>query len=213
MVKAFIDSNVIANWIMIDGRYMDINKIEDENKKQAELTKFKEEIKKYPYQKASYDFLEKFREDTFGHLFFVSELVFNEVLSVILEEYVARKLISQKIPIRFWSKRWNTYKKRTRLSNRDGRDIVDGKNHFTHTFLDTDLIKRAKEEYDEQTIVDLIITYKQDTHDSSIVAIAVANKCEYLITEDKRLRKELKDKKFERIKLIASDTFKLEFLN
>ena len=48
MVKAFIDSNVIANWIMIDGRYMDINKIEDENKKQAELTKFKEEIKKYP---------------------------------------------------------------------------------------------------------------------------------------------------------------------
>jgi hypothetical protein len=90
VVKAFIDSNVIANWIMIDGRYRDINKIKDESEKKEELTKFKKEIKKYPYQKASYDFLEKIRENTFGHLFFVSELVFNEVISVILSIFILK---------------------------------------------------------------------------------------------------------------------------
>lgn len=214
MVNVFIDSNVIANWIVIDGWYREVT---DEGKKQERLTRFNEEIKKYSYQKSSYEFLEKLKINTFGHSFFVSELVLNEVTSVILEEYVSRRLISQGIPIRFWTKQWNKYKEDVKLEKEDEESIKNGIRHFIDAFIGTkngnaaNIIRRVKEKYDRETIFELIISYKVDSHDSSIAGIAVANECEYLITEDKRLIEKL-NKNFKKIKLIRSEDFRLKFL-
>jgi len=208
LVRAFIDSNVIANWILVNARYREINKIEDETESEKELKRFEEKLKKYPYQKNSYDFLQHLSKNKHNYVFFVSQLVLNEVFSVILEEYVAKKLIAEGIPIRFWSKDWKQYKEKTQLPNEYSVDIVNGINNFIDTFLDEPIIY-AKEKYDRKSIVEFIIGFKCDTHDASICAIAIANKCKYLITEDSRLRDQLK--KCEIIKLMSSEEFRLKF--
>jgi len=209
VVKAFIDSNVIANWVLVNAKYKEIHKIKKKIKKKKELKRFEEELEEYSYQKNAYNFLENLRKNNRKNIFFVSALVFNEVFSVILEEYVTRTLISKGIPTRFWSKNWKIYKEKTELSNDDSNDIVHGINDFIHIFVNKDIIKQAEEKYDKQTIVNLIIGFKCDTHDASICAIAVSNKCGYLITDDSRLKERLKE--CEMIKIISSEAFRLKF--
>jgi predicted nucleic acid-binding protein len=190
---------------MVNERYQIIKGITDEIKRVEELNKFDNELKdKYSNQKASFEFLEKIKNTKSRHSFFVSELVFNEVFSVILEEYIARKLISKNIPIRFWTKNWNYYKGKTQLEEADEADIVNAMNEFFEIFINHNKIKMAVEKYDEFSISYLIVRLKVDTHDASIVAIGVANKCKFLITEDGRLRKTVKRSGFKKIQLISS---------
>lgn len=213
MVNAFIDSNIIANWLMINERHKIIDNIIDKKERKKKDLEFKRAIENHKYQKSSYEFIEKVKDRKSNHNFFVSELVFNEIFSVMLEEYVAQRLIKDGIPIRFWSKNWNTYKERANLSKEDSEDIVNTIDGFFHIFIDTRIIKRADERYNRKALVDMIILNKIDTHDSSIVAIAIENKCEYLITEDQRLKRRVQDKKYKDINVVNSRTFMLKFLS
>ena len=181
MASFFIDANVIANWLLVT---LDINDHEDSGK-------YFKDIKK-EYSKAYYSYLllkSIYDNKTNNHHlhFFTSSLAVSEVISVIHEKYLLDYLYKKGVSFKYWSK----YKNKIPLNKKD-LDLISLNiiKNFYIVFVPK-IIKLSNDTILQHTI-DLIINKKCETPDAFLVSQSITNKCDYFITEDGILKKNLK---------------------
>ncbi|MDG6219115.1 MAG: hypothetical protein QCI00_06715, partial [Candidatus Thermoplasmatota archaeon] len=94
--SAFLDSNVIANWIIVSSALKIKEPIEEKAKKNL-LNELSTPIKK------SFQLLEKIKNVKLSaNIFFTSNIALSEVFSVIGDEWRAKTLYKKGIPMRYW---------------------------------------------------------------------------------------------------------------
>ena len=180
--KAFIDSNVLANWLLLDGV---ITKIKDRGEAAvAELKKRSE--RKWP----SYLLLEEIRETgRFSPLKFgTSLLALAETTTVIFNEYVASRLHEKNVPYQFWE--WA--RKREHLSESDVKDLLTQIQRFRHLYLWSKPSPMEWLNWVDFDAVANMIAQGASTTDAFLVGAANEAGCKYFVSEDDPLRRILR---------------------
>ena len=223
MVRAFIDSNVIANWILVNGR---VNELKKKIKIKEQMTKeINKLLNKYPKLKPSYKLLEIIRTNELKeYTFIVSDLVIAEIYNVICEEGKAKKLHSNGIPFRYWPK----YIYKIKLNIYDEIEIIDEIIKFVEIFIGIEKpinkikhlerLKKPKKTWSEESILydfgifsGAILKLRCETYDALLFAQAFSEKCKYFVTEDSNLRKQLKKHKG-KTKVVSAQYFLRDIL-
>ncbi len=191
----FIDSNVIANWILILER-LKLKKEGEEDKKL--LKEFHKKIQN------SYSLLEKIKENQCGTCqFFTSQFALCEVYNVIGMEYKSRKLSKKRVPFRYWIRMMRDIKLKDEQFPEINRSLIE----FVNTFLNpNDLKMNRAERYNQDNVGRLLWIYNCNTHDGVLIAQALYGNCNYFITEDNNLVKNMKNNKLG-IKVCHCETF------
>lgn len=196
IVPTFIDSNVIANWIIVSSGLKTKKDISEREVEElfAELS--------IPVAN-SYYLLEKIKNENiekFG--FYTSHIAYSEVFSVIGDEYRSRLLSQKGVPIRYWTNMINEIV----LPEKYIEQIYEEINNFEKIFFDSKKFGWALDIYNPD-IGFFIFNCKCNTHDAIILSGALMEKCKYFITEDERLRSRLKKMKYNKIKLLSSNDY------
>ena len=179
--RAFVDSNVLANWMLIDAAVQEIGD------SATELLKAKAG-RKYP----SYVLLEKLRK-TSGQSpigFGTSRFAVAETIRVILDEYIKRRIDDKGIPYQYWE----FVIKQEKLSDQDKEDLFKQVLRFFTIFRkpSTKMILRFHEGHDLNDVHDLIVSTRLSATDAFLVSQAIHGGCTYFVTEDEPLRRLLK---------------------
>jgi len=194
--RVFIDSNIIANWIIIS----EAIKLTKETKDKIELNDFHKKIQN------SYLLLEKIKENKYENesvQFFTSQFSLCEVYNVIGTEFKARKLFEKNIPFRYWT----SMIKKIKLKNEQFPEINKSLDGFANTFLNPNNLKMNEvDTYKKDNVGRLLWIYNCNTHDGVLIAQAINKKCNYFITEDEELIKNMKNNHLG-IKVYHCDTF------
>ena len=191
---AFIDSNIIANWILISERL----KLKKEEQDKKLLKEFHKKIQN------SYSLLEKIKDNEYRTCqFFTSQFALCEVYNVMGLEYKSRKLSEKRIPFRYWVKMMRDIKLKDKQFPEIDKSLIE----FVNTFLNPNDLKIGRaERYEQDSVGRLLWIYNCDTHDGVLVAQALNRNCNYFITEDDRLIKNMKNNKLG-IKVYHCQTF------
>lgn len=161
------------------------------------------------YVKNSYLLIEKIKNTEIkSRQFFISGIVFSEVFSVIGDQYRLEYLKKRNIPVRYWIKMINDVK----IPDEYLVQIQEEIDRFYKIFFKTKKIFEIDEFYFDDAGL-LIWIYKCNTHDALVLAQAIHGKCDYFITEDRRLRDKLRNMKEYKIKLYSSDRYSKEIFN
>jgi hypothetical protein len=197
----FIDSNIIANWIIIS----EAMKLKKGTADKIKLDDFHKKIQN------SYILLEKIKENKYENetcQFFTSKFSLCEVYNVIGTEFKSRKLFEKNIPFRYWM----SMLKKMKLKNEQFPEIDTSLKGFTSTFLNpNDLKMHPAESYKQDNVGRLLWIYNCNTHDGMLIAQAIDGNCNYFISEDEELIKNMKYNHFG-IKVCHCETFLREKL-
>jgi len=179
----FLDSNVLANWMLLDAQI---------RLGPVSASKLLNRLVK---QKPSYLLLERVRKDNkLKGILSTSGFAFAEVISVLFEQYIQTRMYNQGIPLKYWERE----RRRERLSLADRTDMAQQIRHLQKEFFDIEDMRIAyvDDDYRFDDVVRLITYHRIDQYDAILLSTAVGSGCDYFITEDMRLRESLP--KFER---------------
>jgi len=194
---AFIDTNVIVNWLIVSSALKTKGAISEKEKKKL-LKNLKNKVKK------SYDLLEKIRTGNEKKItFYISYTEWSEIFSGIGMEYRSRILKEKGVPLRYWTSMIYDIK----LFDKDLDEILKEINSFYIEFIETHKIEETFDQAPLMDIGNLIWKYKCSTQDALILSQAITERCQYFISEDQRLRRQLKNNKDFKIKLYPSDRY------
>ena len=204
--KAFVDSSVLANWILLDGAISELRAKGDEEV--ANLRKLAE--RRFP----SYDLLEKIRSSArlLPVRFGTSLFAIGEITKVVLDEYILKKLYESRLPFRYW----DTFRNRQQLTDDEIDQLWGQISRFLFSFLPLPSRRNQPlswfDGYHAASVMSLIGAVRVSTTDAFLVGNALANHCKYFVTEDEPLRKLLKAELSEEIKGVASQTVLTQLL-
>jgi predicted nucleic acid-binding protein len=188
-IRVFLDTNLFVDYLIL---------LNLRGKRKKEL--------KDRY-KNSYDFMKKvITKKNSNFSFITSSLSRAEIYNSLLNEYRCDKMYKKGIPLNCWEHE----KQKEKLEESEISDIVNSINLFTDSYIyfEGDKEKRilsVLDAYNVKIFADLVMKFDVRTHDAIIVATAVDKKCECFITRDNRLRKQLKDKKYDKIELLCPE--------
>lgn len=190
MVKAFIDTSILANWMLF------------KEKKIEERTKISNLIssKKFNLIEKSFKLLDYLERNPKLNVFVSSELVISELFTVMKQQSRADLFYNLGIPIRYVGKI------NLDLTHKEVLDV----NRLIFIFFE-DISKRKgiefliAEEIDLGLVSELIVEHNVQTPDALLVSIAINNKCDYFITVDNHLIESLKN--YNKIKVCYPETF------
>lgn len=190
--KFFIDSNVIADYILFKIALDVQKKTEDE---------YIQQFKKKEYQKQhnriinSYKLIRDIIQGKIGIEVFISPLVLAEVTSVIMERQKISVLVDEGLHPSEWYKMKDSIKLSPPIQEEISNQMI--------IFLSD--IKRKKmkitDNVDISWFLSLSVMNNFETYDSYLISQAMAEKCNFFVTNDKRLSKR---KKFLPIKVVSS---------
>lgn len=181
-IDVFIDSNVLADWMLLDGAVQEAK----QNPKRLQ------EIREKAGRKwASYQLLEELRRignpPSFTSLFKfgTSAFAIAETSHVILKEYVANRLEKKGIP----PEKWESLSKQRHFSDEDRRNLISQLELLQEVFFKPyNRILYQMDETDFLVASDLVTTFRLSTTDAFLVSQATKRGCNYFLTEDKPLR-------------------------
>lgn len=178
----FVDANVMANWIIVSSALKEKG-ITLEDEKNKLLKKLSTPIR------SSYSLLEKIKnEDVMKNTFFTSDIAFSEIFSVIGDEYRAKVLHGDGVPMRYWSSMMYNVDLPEHYLIQINSEIND----FYNVFLIDKIVRKSN--FDLSAVGELVFLYKCNTHDALLIAESLKVNCKYFVTEDQRLRNNLKKK-------------------
>ena len=170
MKLVFLDSNVIANWILIADSAERLEEFRDE------------EILKERFENISYSYtLVEALIATGEYEIKTSNLAIGEVYHVIYNEILSQKMYRLGIPMTLWSK----MREKHRLSESEKFLIKDSvSKHLRKLEKSVELVK---DEVDDEIYPKLVLDYRLRTHDAILLTTAILNNCEWFITNDKEI--------------------------
>ena len=183
-IDVFIDSNVLANWMLLDGA------AQKAKQSPERLQEIQERAgRKWP----SFQLLEELRRignpPSFisSFKFGTSAFAIAETSHVILQEYIAGSLYKKGIPFAYWE----SFSKQEQLSKRDQEDLISQLDHLLETFFNPEhqiLYRMDGMTTDFTTVSILVTSFRLSTTDAFLVSQATKRGCDYFLTEDKPLR-------------------------
>lgn len=192
MDKAFLDSNVLANWALLDASIRLRPRTADEL------------LNRLVKQKPSYLLLERVRkDDKLRGILSTSRLAFAEIISVLFEQYLQTRMYNQGIPFKYWQRERDT----ERLSEADRADMAQQIRHLEREFFNPSnmRINYVNDNYSFDDVARLITYHKIDQYDAILVSTALESGCDYFVTEDTRLHETLRS--FKQIAMIRSQGY------
>lgn len=200
IIKIFLDSNVVANWLLID---MQIRQIRKRMKNRDNISKrIKYILSLEKTQARDYELIERIKKKKFNqHIFYISEFVILEAFTVLVEEYFLRASHKKGILITYLKKS----KKRTELSEADADEMVDGLERLGKISRKGIIEVIYFPTYSLPIAFDLIANYNQHASDAKLLAIAIKNGCKLFVTNDSEITKSMKE--FEQIETKLTDNF------
>ena len=194
--STFIDSNVIANWIIVSSGLKT-----KENISVGETEELLSELSSPVVN--SYYLLEKIKNEKIENFcFYTSHIAYSEVFSVIGDEYRARLLSQKGVPVRYWTNMINEVV----LPEKYIEQIYKEIKNFIELFFESKKFAWALD-ISNRDVGFFIFNCKCNTHDAIILSGALMEKCKYFITEDERLRSRLKKMKYNKIILLSSSDY------
>jgi len=170
MKPIFLDSNVIANWILIADSAERLEEFRDE------------EILKERFENISYSYtLVEALIATEEYKVKTSNLAIGEVYHVIYNEILSQKMYRLGIPLTLWSK----MREKHRLSESEKFLIKDSVSKHLRKLKKS--VELVKEEVDDEIYPKLVLDYRLRTHDAILLTTAILNNCEWFITNDKEI--------------------------
>ncbi len=190
---AFLDTNVLANWIFLDASL------------KSRGVKKKELFQALPRYVPSYDLMEQVRTDkNLQGILTTSRLAYAEILSVLIDEYVDERMHDQGILAKYFTQERHSVK----LTPSDVGDILKQLQHFTTEFIiPSRFIQFVEDEYENRPLVTLMTILRVETYDAILIATAEFQKCSYFITEDSRLRDTLKRAGYPHIAAVSAQDY------
>jgi len=197
MKTIFFDANIIADWLLIAPKIINIK---DEREKELAL---KNLWKEYTAPKICFEVLELLRSKKIeGFIFLTSDLALSEVGDVIFKESRSINLTKKGIAYRYIPKMI----KKIVTSEGEVDNIMEQFMLFRTTFLNRNgsktKIKIHNRLRDPILPALLISLFRIETYDAYLISQAYDAKCDFFVTKDKDLRKEVK---FEGISLISPE--------
>jgi len=196
--KSFIESSTVANWILLNAR---IKELQNDTNFEDEKRRLLERCRKI---KPSYELLEEIRiGKRKGNAFYTSQFALIEVMTVIREEYLSKRMSDEGIPLRYWTR----YRDEIDLPEDKAGKVIDEILDLIGTFSG----KKGKiklriitpPEYDPVDVTYIVTKYKCYAQDAILLATARKQKANYFVTDDRRLR-EISREKILSMKLISS---------
>ncbi len=171
--NVFIDSNVLVHWYLIKQRI----KYKKEKHKKVIL-------EKYRNLKQSYDFIECITNNRIkGFNFFISDLVLSEMVTIINDFYISKKMDFHGIATIYWPK----YRKDFLLDKNESREFEDDAINAID-FLSDKLDNLVDVLLDRQYYPHFISKYGLRTHDSILLTTAIKSnkgKINFLVSMDR----------------------------
>jgi predicted nucleic acid-binding protein len=158
-------------------------------------------FKRLSKQVPSYRLLEKVSVDPNLAGLVTSPVALAEIISVLFEEALEKKMYDQGIPFKYWERERYSEK----LSESEQDDISDQLRYFESQFIASNQIEYVEDAYDFADVTPLVLHYRIDEYDALLVSTAIHKKCAFFITEDERLRKALR--RFTRITLTSAQNY------
>ncbi|ATZ61820.2 MAG: hypothetical protein BME93_05125 [Methanosarcinales archaeon Met12] len=169
MNSVFLDSNVVANWILI----------KDSTNKFEELKK--DEILKERLSNISYShILVEALLGTDEYYSKVSNLALAEVFYVLYTEISSLRMYRLGIPMTLWPKLRKKY-----ASEEDLYLIKEIVSKYIKELKNK--IGIVNDEIDEEVYPKLVLDYRLRTHDAVLLTTSILNKCSWYITNDKEI--------------------------
>lgn len=170
MEKIFLDSNVIANWILIKDSAKKFKEFKDEKilRKRLENISY------------SYTLIEalinadEYEVET-------SNLAIGEVYHVIYNEILSLKMYRLGIPLTLWSK----MREKQRLTETEKFLMKESITKYLKELKRK--IKVVDDKIDYEVYPKLVLEYKLRTHDAILLTTAILNGCAWFITNDKEI--------------------------
>jgi len=182
MKTIFLDSNIIANWILIK----EFTKRFEELKNDRILRK---RLRGISY---SYTLIEALIE-TGDYYVKSSNLALAEVFHVIYNEIVSLKMYRLGIPLTLWSK----LRTKHDLSKEEKFLVKEAVSKHLKTFRDQAEV--VSDVVDDEIYPKLVLEYKLRTHDAVLLTTAILNECSWFITNDREIVDLEKRRKFSKI--------------
>lgn len=181
MVKFFIDSNILANFIILNS----IIKTKKINVMSTKYSRFKE----------SYNLVKKILLIKNNKFFFNSILSRTELYCAVLDEYKIRKLFLEGVPLSTWQRMKNDIF----ISKEEINDIKKAVSTFIEENLSQEGSDREKgaiesllDPYDFNHIADLVFNNGLRTHDAILISTAVNNGLNFFVTSDSSIKNKIK---------------------
>jgi predicted nucleic acid-binding protein len=180
-MKLFLDSNIIADWILVKNRVS--KKVKDDLLSQG-----------YHYMCHSYKLIEELIDSEVATV--TSQLAISEVFSVLYDDAINMKLYMKAIPAAVWM--WITFRNRERLNEEESLELHEGiLKRFDDLFSDTK-VELIEDEFNLEIYSYLVLRLGMKTHDAILLTTAILNEVSYFVTRDDRLientRREFRDK-------------------
>ena len=194
MNRGFLDSNVLANWLLLDATIR-LGKVD-----RAEL------FKRLTRQTPSYLLMEAVRTDKrFYGLLTTSRLAFAEIISVILEQAIQKRMYDQGIPFKYWERERFVEK----LSRNNRSEISKDIFRLENAFFTSNQVRYVHDDYSFADFMPLVLrsfnSFRIDQYDAILISTALEHGCKFFITEDQRLRRSVSN--FRGIKLVAAQDY------
>jgi len=189
MKKIFFDANVIADWMIVSPKIIGI-KNSERNAKLEELWK------KYTAPKISFEILELLRYKIIKSFnFFTSDLALAEVGDVIFKEIRSDDLKNKGIAYRYIPRMI----KKLVLSEDEINNIMNQMSLFRKIFINKNSISKNKIKIHKRLIeprLPLYLTslFRIETYDAYLISQAFDAGCDFFVTKEEDLRKEVKIK-------------------
>ncbi len=205
IVNCFIDSNVIADWIIIKNTRASILIPEEEN------IFIKNLEKDNPRAFYSYSIIQNILLREFATpKFYTSHLAMSEVTSVIFEKLLMDEMFREKMPFKYWD--W--YKHKIKLPKEVLQLIAQEIIRFYLLFIVKRTSRKRRiypcKEPIIQGTIELITKYSCRVQDAYLVCQAFSNKCKFFVTSDGRLSESLKE--YSKVKIMTPQHFYNEIL-
>ena len=170
MKKVFLDSNVIANWILIK----DLSEKIDEFKNERVLRRRFESISFSHTLIEALLFSDKYKVET-------SNLAIAEVYHVIDNEIISLRLYRNGIPLTLWSK----MREKQKLTEEDKYLIRETITRYIGELEENaDIIN---DKIDREVYPKLVLEYGLRTHDAVLLTTAILDRCSWFITNDREI--------------------------
>lgn len=184
MERAFLDANIIADWLLINSQVEKIVEPERTNK-------IKELWQSYTSPRSSFEIMESLRTNKIKNFkFYSSDLALSEVSNVFYKEVFSMKLVKKGIAYRYLPKMIRD----STLSKDEIIKIERKISDFRTEFMGKS--NRKIKLYNllrDPTLPTLFITsFKVDAYDAFLISQAFDCKCKFFITKDNYLIKEVK---------------------
>ena len=187
-IVAFVDANVLANGVLAFNLIREL-------RAEMPLERVKEEVAatwtKFEAQKWAHLLFSLLRQGKLrGQAMATCHLALLEVVRVMAEEYRGKQLYRLHVPFR----RWLPLFRRTDLTQRDYEEIRTGTELFLRS-LHVGGARRLRmcNRYSIREAMALVTERSCDARDAIIVASGIQTHSPFLITEDDRLKRQLKN--------------------